>query len=79
MSKIVEEVTDNSASATLTAGGSARWLSPELIEGAETSPTFASDVYSFAMTVLECLTAKHPYGHCKRVRLPARPLFGRTS
>ncbi|KAF9001995.1 kinase-like domain-containing protein [Cyathus striatus] len=33
MSKIVEEVTEKSASATLTEAGSARWLAPELIEG----------------------------------------------
>lgn len=66
MSKVIEEVTEKSASATLTAAGSARWLAPELIEGSVSSPTYAADVYSFAMAVLELLTGKHPYAHRKR-------------
>jgi serine/threonine protein kinase len=64
MSKVIEEVTERSASATLTAGGSARWLAPELIEGK--SPTREADVYSYAMAILELLTGKHPFSDCKR-------------
>lgn len=63
MSRIVEEVTEKSASTTLTASGSARWLAPELIEGAITSPTKEADTYSYAMAVLELLTGKHPFSH----------------
>lgn len=66
MSKVIEDVTETVASATLTTSGSARWLAPELIEGTTTSPTFSSDVYSFGMTMLECVSGKHPYAHCKR-------------
>ncbi|EIN07639.1 kinase-like protein [Punctularia strigosozonata HHB-11173 SS5] len=66
MSKIIEEVTETIASATLTTSGSARWLAPELIEGTAPSPTYQSDIYSFGMTMLECVTLKHPYSHCKR-------------
>ncbi|KAJ2916030.1 hypothetical protein MD484_g4404, partial [Candolleomyces efflorescens] len=66
MSKLVEEVTEKSASATLTAAGSARWLAPELIEGSVSSPTFASDTYSFAMALLELYTGKHPFAERKR-------------
>jgi len=67
MSSVIEEVTEIAASATLTsAAGSARWLAPELIEGVIASPTFAADVYSFAMAVLELLTNKHPFANLKR-------------
>lgn len=66
MSTVIEEVTEKSASATLTAAGSARWLAPELIEGSISSPTFSADIYSFAMAILELLTGKHPYAHRKR-------------
>jgi len=63
MSKVIEEVTERSASATLTAGGSARWMAPELIEGE--APTMEADTYSFAMAILELLTRKHPFADCK--------------
>lgn len=66
MSTVIEEVTEKSASATLTAAGSARWLAPELIEGSITSPTFPADTYSFAMAILELLTGKHPFANLKR-------------
>lgn len=63
MSKIIEEVTEESASATLTAGGSARWMAPELIEGK--SPSMEADTYSYAMAILELLTGKRPFADCK--------------
>lgn len=63
MSTIIEEVTERSASATLTAGGSARWMAPELIEGS--APTIEADTYSYAMAILELLTGKHPFADCK--------------
>ncbi|KAF8163093.1 TKL/TKL-ccin protein kinase [Crassisporium funariophilum] len=66
MSKLIEEVTEKSASATLTTGGSARWLAPELIEGKVASPTMEADVYSYAMAILELLTGKHPFADYKR-------------
>lgn len=66
MSKIIEEVTEKSASATLTASGSARWLAPELIEGAVSSPTKEADTYSYAMAILELITGKHPFSNRKR-------------
>lgn len=66
MSKVIEEVTEKSASATLTASGSARWLAPELIDGTVSSPTRAADTYSFAMAILELLTGKHPFANRKR-------------
>ncbi|KAF4576900.1 hypothetical protein EYR36_000501 [Pleurotus pulmonarius] len=66
MSKIIEEVTEQLASVTLTTSGSARWLAPELIEGNINSPTKATDSYAFAMTALELLTGKHPYANQKR-------------
>lgn len=66
MSTVIEQVTETSASATLTAAGSARWLAPELIEGTVSSPTVQADIYSFAMAILELLTGKHPFSDVKR-------------
>ncbi|KAG5735513.1 Protein kinase byr2 [Termitomyces sp. T112] len=66
MSKVIEDVTEKSASATLTASGSARWLAPELIEGIVTSPTKEADTYSYAMAVLELVTGKHPFSNRRR-------------
>jgi len=64
VTKVIEENTDKTASATLTSAGSTRWLAPELIEG--NSPTKACDVYSFGMAVLELLTKKPPFANLKR-------------
>ena len=65
MAKVMEEVTEKSASATLTEGGrSARWLAPELIAGQ--SPNKEADTYSFAMAMLELLTEKRPYPDVRR-------------
>jgi serine/threonine protein kinase len=66
MSRVIEEVTEKSASETLTTAGSARWLAPELIEGTISSPTMSADTYSYAMAILELLTMKHPYAHRRR-------------
>lgn len=66
MSKVIEEVTEKSASATLTASGSARWLAPELIEGVVSSPTKEADTYSYAMAILELITGKHPFSNRRR-------------
>jgi serine/threonine protein kinase len=63
MSKVIEEVTEKSASVTLSTSGSARWLAPELIEGVITSPTKEADTYSYGMAILELLTGKHPFSH----------------
>uniref|UniRef100_A0A8H7Y2H7 Protein kinase domain-containing protein n=1 Tax=Psilocybe cubensis TaxID=181762 RepID=A0A8H7Y2H7_PSICU len=82
MSKVIEEVTEKSASATLTAGGNARWMAPELIEGS--TPTVEADTYSYAMAILELVTGKHPFADCKTTaaviyeivvhkRMPSRP------
>jgi len=66
MSKLIEEVTETSASVTLTTSGSARWLAPEVIEGKVSSPTMAADTYSYAMAILELLTGKHPFADHRR-------------
>lgn len=66
MSKVVEDVTEQAASATLTKQGSVRWLAPELIEGDTSSPTQACDVYSFGITIYECITLEIPFKHIKR-------------
>jgi len=86
MAKAVEDVTDQSASQTLTKQGSARWLAPELIDGDVTSPTMACDTYSFAMMIFESFADRNPYHRLKRDaqvihsilerRMPDRPVEG---
>lgn len=66
MSKVVEDVTEQSASAILTNNGSARWLAPELIVTENAPFTLACDTYSFAMTMLECFTTEIPFSNLKR-------------
>lgn len=64
MAKVIEDVTEMLASATLAESGSARWLAPEIMDGA--SPTKQADTYSFAMAILELLTGQHPFPERKR-------------
>lgn len=66
MAKVVEDVTEQSASATLTKAGSARWLAPEVIEGEIDFPDQACDVYSFGMTMYECLSGAMPFPTLRR-------------
>ncbi|RLN13845.1 hypothetical protein BBJ28_00025726 [Nothophytophthora sp. Chile5] len=61
--------------------GAFRWKAPECLMGAR--PTFASDIYSFGMCIIEVLTRKFPWGNSipdEAVRrnvtnklIPARP------
>ncbi|KAJ3504259.1 hypothetical protein NMY22_g17981 [Coprinellus aureogranulatus] len=86
LSELVEEVTsrnDSLESIPMQQEGSTRWLAPELIKGLTSTPTFASDTYSFAMALLELITGKHPYAEKKRIvqviqlilgeKMPLRP------
>ncbi|OCH95257.1 kinase-like protein [Obba rivulosa] len=78
MAKAIEDITENPASATLTKAGSARWLAPELIENEEvTSPTQATDIYSFAMAMLECYTLQVPFANLKRDAHVIRDIIGK--
>lgn len=65
---MVEEATETTAQMTLTSEpASSRYLAPELIRGDLASPRMSTDVYSFAMAILECLTLEKPFAHRKRV------------
>lgn len=66
MSKVVEEITDQAASSTLTKSRSIRWLAPELLSPEGSVVTPACDVYSFSMTILECLTLAVPFSLLRR-------------
>ena len=76
MGKILEDVTGQNSVATMTSGGNsnARWMAPELIQirpQSDEYPTtsFTTDVYSFGMSVLECISGKVPYALHRRVSL----------
>jgi serine/threonine protein kinase len=65
---MVEEATETTAQVTLTTSpSSARYLAPELIRGDLASPNMGTDIYSFAMAILECLTLQKPFAHRKLV------------
>jgi serine/threonine protein kinase len=72
VSKTYEKVTDASLVVTMSTGhhSSMRWMAPEFLRGEVERPTFITDVYSFGMTVLECVTGQKPYAHLRRVRSP---------
>ncbi|KAF8582044.1 kinase-like protein [Ramaria rubella] len=65
LSRVIEDITENSTYATLTSSGSNRWCAPELMHEI-ISPNLRTDVYSFSMTILECLTSKKPFSNIKR-------------
>ena len=71
MSTLIEDITDQKASATLMNSMSVRWLAPELFNDEGSSLSQASDTYSFAMTILECTTLQLPFAD---VREDARVL-----
>ncbi|KIL54736.1 hypothetical protein M378DRAFT_174103 [Amanita muscaria Koide BX008] len=43
------------------AGGSLRWMSPELMTGKQCTPTKESDIYAYAMTCYEILSGDVPF------------------
>lgn len=60
--------------------GALRWKAPECLRGEE--PTFASDIYSFGMCILQAVSGDYPWGgmpdaavrfHVKKGKLPPRP------
>jgi serine/threonine protein kinase len=61
--------------------GAIRWKAPEVLRGEKS--TFASDIYSFGMCVLEAVSGKYPWGYTMDMvvqfyvleerKLPARP------
>ncbi|RLN73286.1 hypothetical protein BBJ28_00011757 [Nothophytophthora sp. Chile5] len=71
-----------SASGDEGALGAFRWKAPECLTGSR--PTFASDIYSFGMCIIEVLTGKFPWGNSipdevvshnvtQKKLIPARP------
>ncbi|CCA66855.1 hypothetical protein PIIN_11716 [Serendipita indica DSM 11827] len=76
LSKMVEDVTETAAQTTLsTEPNYSRYLAPELIRGDITSPRKSTDVYSLAMTILECLTLERPFANRKRDALVIRDVI----
>lgn len=73
VSKIMEDITGANAVTTMTTGGlkNARWLSPELLQPRPDdvpSTSFDTDVWSFGMSAIECMTGLRPYAAVKKVR-----------
>ncbi|KAG8833331.1 hypothetical protein FRC17_010863 [Serendipita sp. 399] len=76
LSKVVEEVTETTAQITLTSERNySRYLAPELIRGDISSPRVTTDIYSFGMAILECLTLDKPFANRKRDALVIRDVI----
>ncbi|KAK7686380.1 hypothetical protein QCA50_010604 [Cerrena zonata] len=45
------------------AGGTVRWMSPELLKSEISRPNFTSDIYSFGCTCIELYTQQKPFPH----------------
>lgn len=71
MVEVLQDVADPGVTTTLTrvVGDGPRWQSPELILLSSGTVTAASDVWSYAMTLLECITLEAPYAHLRKVRV----------
>lgn len=66
--------------------GALRWKAPECLRGDE--PSFASDVFSFGMCILQAVSGDYPWGampdaavrfHVKKGKLPPRPKAARAA
>ncbi|KAF5345547.1 hypothetical protein D9758_012005 [Tetrapyrgos nigripes] len=64
LSKVLEDVTETPFTQSTAAANLCRWFAPEVYTG-KGMISFASDIYSFAMTVLELLTHAPPYASIK--------------
>ncbi|KZT20454.1 kinase-like protein [Neolentinus lepideus HHB14362 ss-1] len=69
LSRIVEDLVGPTGNTTSTAGGTIRWMAPELVNAGEdifeVRPTLRSDVWSFGCTSYELMTGLLPY-HLRR-------------
>jgi len=65
MTAVAEESTKDTTLRAVS-GGIVRYLSPELLTNDKTLPTMDSDVYSFAMLMLECITEETPFSEYSR-------------
>ncbi|KAF5354756.1 hypothetical protein D9756_005502 [Leucocoprinus leucothites] len=50
---------------TTNLGGTCRWMSPELLEEYDPSPTVFSDTWAFGMTILQIFTGKVPFDYLR--------------
>ncbi|GJJ12034.1 hypothetical protein Clacol_006274 [Clathrus columnatus] len=66
LSRAVEELADIPSYSTTTAvaDDGCRWCAPELMT--DSPAILASDVYAFAMSILECLISDKPFNHLRR-------------
>jgi serine/threonine protein kinase len=81
LSRFAQGVVEENVNVSACAIGAYRWKAPECLSGL--APTFASDVYSFAMCIIEAVSGEYPWGssipdavvkfYVKRGDLPARP------
>ena len=59
----MEEISENAISKTFASRDIIRYSAPELAEASNVPPTTHSDIYSFAMLILQCITEKVPFFH----------------
>jgi len=66
IARIWEEVNGTTTSKTMTSGGHVRYIALEHIEDNNVPATTYSDIYSFAMLILECITEEVPFSNLTR-------------
>ena len=66
MARIMEEVTESTATKTGAPGDAVRYSAIELIEGNNVSATKHSNTDSFAMLMLECIMEEMPSSNLSR-------------
>lgn len=66
LTQVLTDIVGEPVIIALTNASAVRWHAPELNQGDDTTPTMASDVFAFGMSVLELLTMKAPYSHLTR-------------
>ena len=66
LTQVLTDVVGKPTMALLSSSSAVRWHSPELSKDEDATPTMASDIFAFGMSVLELLTMKPPYLHRRR-------------
>ena len=61
MARIIDDVIDPTTVNLFGGYRAVSWVAPELIRGEVDAPTQQSDVWSFGMTMYECLAGKAPF------------------
>ena len=66
VARVSDEANENMTSKTMSSGDFVRYSATELIQDIDLPPTTYSDVCSFGMLILECITEERPFSNLTR-------------